>query len=281
MQSNLSLLSNLLERSRLYRTGSDYMKLLNFVSRLRHIAPYNAMLLQIQRQGLRFAASEHDWKVRFNRTIKADARPLIILWPFCPIALVFDVADTEGEELPADIANPFRAQGDVTNQQVANMFEKLNRKGIDCKAVEYGDGHAGHIQSLMMLRSSSLKADKSAYSIRVNARTDPNVQFATLAHELGHLFLGHLGKDASLSIPDRSQRSYAIQELEAEAVSYVVCSRQGVNNISEAYLCNFVNEQTNVDALDIDAILRASGRVETELGLVAKINFMDDKEGAR
>jgi hypothetical protein len=52
-----SLLADLLESSRLYRTGKDYRGLLDFVSRLRNFAPFNAMLLQIQKPGLMYAAS--------------------------------------------------------------------------------------------------------------------------------------------------------------------------------------------------------------------------------
>ena len=88
-----SLLADLLEDSRLYHTSKDYADLLDFVSRLRNFAPFNAMLLHVQKPGLTFAASAWDWKTRFNRTIKEDARPLVILWPFCPVALVYDVLD--------------------------------------------------------------------------------------------------------------------------------------------------------------------------------------------
>src|SRR6266496_2723172 len=52
-----SLLDQLLADARLYTLGKDYKKLLDFVVRLRNVAPFNAMLLQVQKPGLRFAAS--------------------------------------------------------------------------------------------------------------------------------------------------------------------------------------------------------------------------------
>ena len=52
-----SLLDQLLADARLYTLGKDYKELLNFVVRLRNFAPFNAMLLQVQKPGLRFAAS--------------------------------------------------------------------------------------------------------------------------------------------------------------------------------------------------------------------------------
>jgi hypothetical protein len=74
-----------------------------FVCRLRNFAPFNAMILHLQRPGLRFAASEFDWKTCFRRNVREGAHPLIILWPFGPIALVYDLEDTEGLPLPRSL----------------------------------------------------------------------------------------------------------------------------------------------------------------------------------
>lgn len=78
-ETTRALLDQLLADSRLYRTGPDYEALLDFVVRLRNVAPFNAMLLQLQKPGLRFAASAFDWRERFGRTVKEGARPLLIL----------------------------------------------------------------------------------------------------------------------------------------------------------------------------------------------------------
>jgi hypothetical protein len=196
-----SLLTRLLESSQLYRSGKDYKELLDFVVRLRNFAPFNAMLLQLQKPGLRHAASARDWLERFNRTIKEGARPLIILWPFGPIALVYDLTDTEGDvPLPEDIEQTFRATGAMTKERIQGFTAPLARLGIDLKCIGYGDGHAGRVE--VVRRSQSAK-EKPAYRVRLNENHEPNVQFATLAHELGHLYLGHLGPDKYLAIPQR------------------------------------------------------------------------------
>ena len=52
-----SLLDQLLTDSRLYTRSKDYKDLLDFVVRLRNFAPFNAMLLQVQKPGLSYAAS--------------------------------------------------------------------------------------------------------------------------------------------------------------------------------------------------------------------------------
>ncbi len=73
------LLDQLLSDSRLYMQSKDYKALLNFVVKLHSFAPFNAMLLQVQKPGLTYAASAVDWRARFGRTIKAGARPLLII----------------------------------------------------------------------------------------------------------------------------------------------------------------------------------------------------------
>jgi hypothetical protein len=94
-----SLLDQLLTDSRLYTKSQDYKELLDFVVRLRNFAPFNAMLLQIQKPGLSYAASAYDWRERFGRIPTEGARPLVILWPFGPVAFVYDVLDTKGKDL--------------------------------------------------------------------------------------------------------------------------------------------------------------------------------------
>ena len=124
-----SMLDQLLEDSRLYRKGQDYQNLLDFVVRLRNFAPFNALLLQIQKPGLHHAASARDWRETFGRTIKDGARPLLILWPFGPVALVYDLMDTEGRDLPAGIA-AFAANGVMDHIALEGFAHLLAKKNI-------------------------------------------------------------------------------------------------------------------------------------------------------
>src|SRR5436305_12439091 len=103
LDETTSLLARLLAESRLYKQTKDYKDLLDFVIRLRNFAPFNAMLLHVQKPGLSYAASARDWHDLFGRWPKDGARPLLILWPFGPVALVYDVQDTEGKELPEGV----------------------------------------------------------------------------------------------------------------------------------------------------------------------------------
>jgi antirestriction protein ArdC len=102
------------------------------------------------------------------------------------------------------------------------------------------------------------------------------VQFTTLAHELGHLFLGHLGKDKALNVPERPNRleaNHTQRELEAESVAYLVCARNGVTSRSETYLANYVKQNTTVGEIDLYLVMRAAGQVETLLGLTTPTKY--------
>lgn len=265
-EATRSLLDQLVADSRLYTSGKDYKDLLDFVVRLRNFAPFNAMLLHLQKPGLTYAASAGDWEERFGRRPKEGARPLLILWPFAPVALVYDILDTEGRELPKDVA-PFQATGTTDDVHIKHFIYLMGRKNIICDLVDAGDSSAGRIR--LAKRPTEAK-DKSIYKMLVNRNHRPPVQLSTIAHELGHLFLGHLGPDKHLTIPTRASMSVDQMELEAESVAYVVCCRHGIKPNSDRYLSNYVKATTTVDLIDTYQVMRAAGQVETLLELAVR-----------
>lgn len=275
-----SLLDGLLEESRIYKTTRDYQELLDFTVRLKNFAPFNAMLLNIQKPGLTYAASAGEWRVRFNRRPKRDARPLLILWPFGPVALVYDVLDTEGAPLPED-AQMFPAKGVIEEQRMNDFAGMMRKKGIEWALFYGGDGSAGSIEAKSNPNPGSDPKAKRYYLMRINRNHAPVVQFVTLAHELGHLFLGHLGKDRALKIPDRLGVPHTQQEIEAESVAYIVCHRQNITPKSQTYLSGFVNAKAGTNdelgGMDLYQVMRAAGQVETLLGLVNHVRFTRPK----
>ncbi|MFC1533647.1 ImmA/IrrE family metallo-endopeptidase [Thermodesulfobacteriota bacterium] len=264
-----SLLDKLLEDSRLYTQSKDYKELLDFVIRLRNFAPFNAMLLQVQKPGLSYAASARDWRERFGRFPKERARPLLILWPFGPVALVYDVMDTEGEPLPEDVAS-FFAHGPINEKRITSLIPLMRKKQIEWCWVDAGDKKAG---SIKVIKRATKEKEVTYYRMFINRNHSPAVQFATLAHELGHMFLGHLGTDKTLNVPKRPMLEYTQRELEAESVAYMVCARNGVTSKSETYLADYVTQNTTVDEIDIYQVMRAAGQVETLLCLTAHTKY--------
>jgi hypothetical protein len=262
-----TMLDQLLSRSKLYNTTRAFKDLMNFVVRLRNVAPFNTMLLQLQKPGLTYAASAYDWETRFQRLVKEDARPLLILWPFSPVALVYDVLDTfdpknpKLQGLPENIASFFTV-GEITSRQLQSFKALLSRKQIELVWVDSGDAHAGAIR----LVDPSVDDKTKCYRLKLNGNHSPAVQFTTLAHELGHLFLGHLGPNKRLSIPKRRTTNHVEEEIEAESTAFIVCERNGVRTNSEAYMSQYVDAGIAASGLDLYQIMRAAGQVETLLG---------------
>ena len=138
---------------------------------------------------------------------------------------------------------------------------------INCTSITCGCKFA-----LAILRATKPELPTS-YQMTFNRNHDPNVQFASVAHELGHLFLGHLGKDKYLNIPERPPLQHSQRELEAESLSYIVCARNGVLSQSESYLSTHVKSDTTVDQIDLYQVMRAAGQVEALLGLTAHTKY--------
>jgi len=285
-----SLLDQLLTDSRLYKESESYKKLLEFVIRLRNVAPFNAMLLQLQKPGLTYAASARDWREEFKRGIKEDARPLIILWPFGPVATVFDVLDTydlsnpESETLPEELS-AFFASGEISETKITGFIPKLEKKGIDWKWFDKGDADAGRMQKLVV-QEDPAKNDQTPkkqnalprYRVKINKNHSAAVQFSTLAHELAHLCLGHLGPDKTLNIPRRRPLRHSEIEIEAETTAFLVCERNGIRSKSESYLANFVDIEFKAENLDLYQVMRAAGQVETLLDLTTHTKFDKPKK---
>jgi hypothetical protein len=261
-----SLLDRLIGDSQLYKQSNNYKELLDFVARLPHIAPFNAMLLQIQKPGLRFAMTAKEWRKRFGRYPKEGARPLVIMWPFGPVAFVYDALDTDGLPLPRD-AFMFEARGNISTSEMARLKDRLKANKTNWYEVDRGDGHAGLVR--IVKRSENPKIPHE-YRININRNHPPPTQFVTLAHELGHIYLGHLGADPKREIKNRSGRTQTQDELEAESVAYLVCARAGIETVSEPYLSDYVQNEKPLDEIDIYEVMKATATVESVLDLNPK-----------
>jgi hypothetical protein len=86
-----SLLDQLLEDSWLYTRSKDFKDLLDFVVRLRNFAPFNAMLLQVQKPGLRYAATARDWR----QGEMGSSLWLTVVSSLKPVQFVFTYRKTE------------------------------------------------------------------------------------------------------------------------------------------------------------------------------------------
>jgi len=253
----LSSLDDLFKRSINYRDSKNYLEALNFIAKIRNVAPYNAWLLKEQNPDITYVATAYEWKKEFNRDVNAKARAYVILKAFGPVSFVYDVQDTVGEELPADIHSFFRADGILKKNMLKAILDCCMKKGI---VVEYDT-------SLFERQAGWASHDKlnKTHSIVINANHAPEVQFSTLCHELAHLMLGHLGKfkNCQCKTPNK-QLSEAVEEVEAESVSWLVSQRLNIQTNADTYLSSYFgsNDEQILQDISIDNILTTAGRIE-------------------
>ena len=250
--------------------------MLDFVSRLTRFAPFNAMLLHLQKPGLSYAASARDWLLKFGRRPKDGARPLLILQPFGPVALLYDVQDTEGRPVPEGVF-AFTAKGSLSEGDLRAIAECCKRQRVAVTWVDAGDHLAGYIG----VETAPSSKTAGRYALRLNRNHALAAQFATLTHELAHLYLGHLGGDRKLKIPDRAGLQHAARELEAESVCYLVSMRRGIEPQSVSYLSQFFRETQPPTMPDSYHVMRVAGIVERMINARARPGKASRRRAAR
>ena len=262
-QADRALIDQLIAATRLYKSSEAVQELFDFVVRLREFAPFNAMLLHIQKPGLTHAATARDWWSRFGCAPKLGARPLLILRVMGPVDFVFDILDVEGGEIPQD-AFSFPTFGNLTEERFGEFMWRVERDRIVIAELDAGDAAAGRIWTLSL---SSAPNGKNTYKLAYNRNHSPATRFVTVAHELAHLYLGHLGPDRGRRVPDRRHTDHALREAEAECAAYLVARRNGIKPRSESYLVHY---QGAFERLNLYAITRAANAVETAMGISAQ-----------
>ncbi|MDP9161487.1 MAG: ImmA/IrrE family metallo-endopeptidase, partial [Acidobacteriota bacterium] len=176
------------------------------------------MLIHIQMAGATYAAPPHRWLRDYGRRIRAGARPLVILQPKRPVMFVFDVSDTEPDEqapqLPFAVERPFEVLGGFVKDEYQLTIENAKRDGVQIIEQKSGSQSAGAILAARPGKyldfATRVKPSKISiqvplrYSILLNASHSTEEKYATLIHELAHLYCGHLGTPNTEWWPDRT-----------------------------------------------------------------------------
>ena len=258
-------LDELFQEAGTYRKSSDYFLLFQFIRRFPAYAPYNCFLLHVQKPGAVYVATLPKWRKLFNRTIRPGARPLVLLKPFGPLEFVYDAPDTEGDTpLPEKLLQPFKSEGELPDGIFAQTVGNLFRDRIRYEEADHGTNRAGSISIARpgQMIGTGPQALRARYVMLVNKNMDQGSKYATLVHELAHLYCGHLGTPDETWWPDRHRGTTAHEEFEAESVSWLVCERAGIKTPSADYLSNYIQNKDEVPAISLDAVLKAAGYIE-------------------
>jgi len=253
-----------------YKRSNEFKELFEFVKKFPRVAPYNAMLIHIQKPGSQYIATASEWARRFNRTIKPGARPLVILRPFGPVAFVFELGDTMGTDpFPQELLNPFSVTGELPDTNFNSLANNVMSDGVRYCLADHGSASAGYIEidtnktEEIIVRNKKEISVRILYNLVVNRSHSQETKFATILHELGHLYCGHLGTPNLKWWSDRNYVKHNVMEFEAESVCWLICERMGINNPSAEYLSGYLDNYEEIPDISIDAVLKSVGIIET------------------
>tara|TARA_R110001599_G_scaffold150929_4_gene335459 strand:- start:90974 stop:91834 length:861 start_codon:yes stop_codon:yes gene_type:complete len=258
-----------------FKKSNEYLRYLNYISRFKKYSIFNTTLVFAQKPTVGFFATKKHWKKEFNRTIKEDSRPLIMLRPRGPIMFAYDIDDTEGETNISDfLKRPIQSTGDVTDVMMSTLKISVAKCRIQLISVSNRQTLGGTIS-----RTGTIASPFSLdLKIELNKAHDLVTNYTTLIHELAHLFLGHLGSSPSSLWPSRLGLSKDQKEFEAESVAYVIAKRMGLNSQSDKYLAGYVDRDVNIPRIDVRAIGKAIDWIEEMIkGRTPKIFSPDPK----
>jgi hypothetical protein len=254
-----------------YNSSDAYLELMRFVGRFRFYSPFNAMLIYTQMPGAHFVCTARRWRKDYRREIKISARPIVILQPMGPVLFVFDVSDTaplpNARPLPRQVEDPFQVRNGKIGGQLALTIENAKRDGVRVSERADGSQRAGSIQwaaagqdlEFVIAKKPLPKSTRVPlwFELLLNSVLSAEARYGTLIHELGHLYCGHLGTPNDRWWPDRQKLSHDIREFEAESVSYLVCSRLGIDTASDEYLAAYVRRWPATPPISLDRVLKS------------------------
>ena len=249
-------IDELLLQSKKYQTSDEFNEMIRFMGQFRDYAPYNNMLVRVQNPSCSFYATAHDWYYRFERTLKEDAKPMIILAPMHPVMLVYDLDQTEGKALPRELEKFSAFEGKWESKWLERLIENANRHRIKVDFKSLSTTNSG-------FATFSRSQGNWKMRIAIHDELDEPSRFGVLCHELAHIFLGHLGADKDLWWPSRSNLTRSTAEIEAESVAFIVTSQIELLGTSAAYISRHLGKNDKFpDSVSIDYIAKVAGKIE-------------------
>ena len=161
---------------------------------------------------------------------------------------VFDVSQTEK---PVKNDNKLHRQVALgtTSLSFTDLLSKIHNAGLKVEFLPLKEDTGGHI---------------SGNTITVNANNTTEAQYGTLLHELGHYCLGHTSANRI--------QSRSVEELEAEAVAFILGDQFGIEIPSEFYIAAW-----NKDG---HAITKSLGNIDRAFKAALKLLGMGGTEEA-
>lgn len=249
-----------------FRSSHDFMELVRFIARFPNYSTFNGLLLYLQNPLATYVATARTWAQKYNRQPKHDPKPLVILAPMAPILFLFDIQDTEGSPVPSTLLRPH----EIDDQQLGKFYTTtLHNATVHGISVYETASNSAEIDTVSRITPALRKKYQdlnlprdTSYLIFIDKTLTLADRYASLAHELGHIFCSHLGIDRHAWWPERGDLNIRGEEIEADSVAYLVCRRSGLRANSEHYLLQFSETHQEVPLFSINAVIQAVSYIE-------------------
>jgi hypothetical protein len=239
-------------------------------------SPYNALLMLLQRPAATYVLPAHQWQERYGYVIRPGEQPMVLLQRGGPVMFLLDVSQVEpgadALRLPVHLTNPY-AMADVPDIGTALQWIVENAKydGLRVTSAPLGIGFAGCVshsqcsatQKVLVRKRPELQMQDVPvrFDVELNRSYTATEKLATLAHELGHVYCGHLGADREDRWKGRRTLSDDLKELEAESVARVVFASLAPGVELPDHLSQYFTHEPELAGVSLEAVLKAAGRV--------------------
>lgn len=267
---------DLLKVAKHYTLSSNYLNMLDYCSRMRHLSPYNAMLAWFQNPNASLLLSATDWHSR-GCIVKESARSVVIFMPFCPGEILFDQSNV-------DILNPpligdFQDYFEHIRSQILpplfgdnvtlwnNLLTNVNLDGIKVE-LPY-DNHPEYNvitptapdskhKVRITIQGAAKPVELPAFYYLQLGNTD--VRIGTMIHQLARIYLHHLpapdGREWALR-----HINQAATEFESMSVLKLVSDHFGLQMPTD-YFNSYKAANTYIPkSISIDTVMSATGRI--------------------
>ena len=223
--------------------GEEFRHYLTVAAKFHRYSPNNCLLILMQRPDATRVAGYRAWQ-EMGRQVRKDEKGIHILAPISrkvaedeatgeavralvgfKTTAVFDVSQTDGEELPG-APRPENLDPGEGAEIAAEVYAGL-RSFCESEGVAVGEEERR--------RGDYGSYERRARKITINAALSATEKATTLAHELAHYLLH--GQEA-----DRNTKRS--REVEAEGVAFVTCAAFGLDTsrFTFAYVARFADE---------------------------------------
>lgn len=244
--------------------SENYIRYLDCMAKFHDYCINNTILIYMQKPNASKVAGYKTWQNDFHRYVKKGEKAIQIIAPIPHKSItkwknekgeekerevtwmtyravpVFDISQTEGEELP-DILR--RLDGDVENyQEILDKIIASSPVEVTFEDLSYAYGLYSHAENRIAIKNGL-----------------PEQQtIKTLVHEIGHALL-HNKNDGDEKDADKNTR-----EVQAESVSYIVCNYLGLDtsDYSFGYIAEWSAGKDTKELTDsIESIKKAANTI--------------------